>query len=920
MNLSSQRCLLLVICLATSASAQNAPAAAAAANAAKEDAVLLSPFEVRTDNDHGYTAASALAGGRTEAPLKLTSAAISVMTSQFLDDIGSTNFRSAGEWSLNWVPQIDVNTGVAGGFSINYRNMGATFASRNYFLWYVESDSYNTERYEFARGPNGVLFGDGGPGGISTTWTKRPRFDRPANAVNFRLDSYNGWRSSIDLNRPVTKNFALRLNAFAENAPGYRDHNHNERQGVHLAGAYRFTRKTQLRFEGEFGLQDRSIYPSYYVDQASHWNRTAIYNGVTAPSTNGTGVARISTNNFFVFVPGTPNNNLNDWGPSFQTIGTGFGLLQNGEARTDLPNSPKLPSKEFNLQPPDSVARLYYYAYTGFLEHRVSDSFFVEVAFNRFRNDRHSHGSQSQFNAHRIDINTVLPGGGGPNPNFGKAFADAERTKSLQGNIVSDMRALANWRYENNWLNQSVSVIAGSRTDRFDSWSRTLRRVNGTNPNLTVAANQFRERRYWDQTNTKLGDIPVIPGVSLDYIPTAISHQEKTLDYAQLASTSRFFRDRLAVMVGARRDAVTNVQQTTAGIPVDPVTGLPRLGAVSIDAAGVPVAVLDGKSRGEFAPVSRNIGAVVFVLPWLGVFGNYSETFAAPNNGNNLIDGTTPPISKSNGKDFGFKFELLGGKIVASASYYTSAQKGLLITGSNITEINRIGTNLGRADVATLAFRDTQDQKGSGYEFEVTANPVRNLRLTSNLALPQTSAVNLQPGLVGYFNANVASWTAAGPTSLNPTQVANDINTVRNTVNGLAPGTTLNNTFKYTGNLYATYSFTEGKLRNVSVGAGGNFRGKSKVASSLASAYEYRYADPYTLISAHASYRHRLHGKYNVRYQLNVANVLDDQTAIYNGYGTFRVSNLGTNPLIQVPNNIRMSEPRKLTLQTSLDF
>ncbi len=131
MNLSPQRYLLLVICLATSAGAQTAPATAAAAAAAKEEAVLLSPFEVRTDNDNGYTAASALAGGRTEAPLKLTSAAISVMTSQFLDDIGSTNFRTAGEWSLNWVPQIDVNTGVAGGVSINYRNMGATFASRN---------------------------------------------------------------------------------------------------------------------------------------------------------------------------------------------------------------------------------------------------------------------------------------------------------------------------------------------------------------------------------------------------------------------------------------------------------------------------------------------------------------------------------------------------------------------------------------------------------------------------------------------------------------------------------------------------------------------------------------------------------------------------------------------------------------------
>lgn len=910
----------LVALTASSLTAQTAPAASTtAAASAKEEAVLLSPFEVRTDNDNGYTAASSLAGGRTDAPLKLTSASVSVMTAQFLDDIGSTNFRTAGEWALNWVPQLDVNTGVAGGFTVNYRNMGSTFPSRNYFLWYVESDSYNTERYEFARGPNGVLFGDGGPGGISTTWTKRPRFDRSANAFNFRLDNYTGWRGSLDLNRPITKDFALRLNAFAENAPGYRDNNHNERQGVHLAGAYRLNRKSQIRFEGEFGLQDRSIYPSYYVDQASYWNRTAIYNGVTAPSTTGTGVARISTSNFFVYIPGTANNGLNDWGPSYQSTGTGFGLLQNGEARSDLPNSPQLPSKEFNLQPPDSVARLYYYAYTGYFEHRFSDNLFVEVAYNRFRNDRHSHGSQSLFNTYRIDVNTVLPGGGA-NPNFGKPFTDTERVKTLQGNIVSDVRALANYRFQTNWINQSVSVIIGSRLDRFDSWSRTLRRVNGTNPNLTVAANQFRERRYWDQPSVRLGDIPALPGVALDYIPTAISHQRKTLDYSQLASTSRFFNDRLAFMFGVRRDAVGNTQQTNTGIPVDPVTGLPRIGAVVLDSAGTPIPIIGGKSRGKFAPVSRNAGAVWFVLPWLGVFGNYSETFAAPNNGNNLIDGSTPPISKSKGQDFGFKFEVLGGKISATASYYTSEQQGLLITGSNITEINRIGTNLNRPDVATLAFRDTQDQKGDGYEFEVTANPVRNLRLTANLALPQTSAVNLQPGLIGYFNSQVASWTAAGPTSLNPTQVANDINTIRNTISALAPGTTLNSTFEYTGNLYATYNFTEGKLKNVSIGGGGNFRGKAKVASSLASAYEYRYADPYTIISAHATYRHRVLGKYNLRYQLNVSNVLDSDKAIYNGYGTYRVSNIGTNPLIQVPTTIRMPEPRKFTLQTSLDF
>ena len=289
-----------------------------------DSAVILSPFEVRTDSDYGYTAANSLAGGRTDAPLKLTSAAVSVMTEQFLEDIGSTNFRTAGEWALNWVPQVDVNTGVAGGFQINYRNLGTGFPSRNYFLWYVESDAYNTERYEFARGPNGVLFGDGAPGGISTTWTKRPRLDRSAHSVNFRLDSFAGYRTSVDVNQPVTKSFGLRLNAFGENAPGYRDYNHNEKQSAHLAGLWRLTGRNQLRFEGEFGVQDRSIYPSYYLDQASFWNGTTVNTGAAAPITAGTGVARISTGNFFVAVPGVAGGQLLDWGPSYQTTGTGF--------------------------------------------------------------------------------------------------------------------------------------------------------------------------------------------------------------------------------------------------------------------------------------------------------------------------------------------------------------------------------------------------------------------------------------------------------------------------------------------------------------------------------------------------------------------------------------------------------------------
>src|SRR5215212_2504873 len=66
---------------------------------APESTITLSPFEVREDSENGYTATSALSGGRTDTPLKLTAAAISVMTSQFLQDVAATDFQTSLQWA-----------------------------------------------------------------------------------------------------------------------------------------------------------------------------------------------------------------------------------------------------------------------------------------------------------------------------------------------------------------------------------------------------------------------------------------------------------------------------------------------------------------------------------------------------------------------------------------------------------------------------------------------------------------------------------------------------------------------------------------------------------------------------------------------------------------------------------------------------
>jgi hypothetical protein len=94
--------LLLAAAVLTPASAQVAPAvapnssAAASANATKgEEAIVLSPFTISSDEDKGYAASSALAGTRTNEKLANLPNSISVFTADFLSDLALNDFFGA---------------------------------------------------------------------------------------------------------------------------------------------------------------------------------------------------------------------------------------------------------------------------------------------------------------------------------------------------------------------------------------------------------------------------------------------------------------------------------------------------------------------------------------------------------------------------------------------------------------------------------------------------------------------------------------------------------------------------------------------------------------------------------------------------------------------------------------------------------
>lgn len=885
---------------ASFALAQTAPTPSpTATRTANENPITLSAFEVNTDRDIGYTASSALAGGRVDTLLKETPSAISILTAEFLDDIGATSFGSAAEWAPNSIPTGE--TATTGDYSVNFRGVGNSFPSRNYFRWYVSSDTYNTERLEFARGPNSILFGDGNPGGISTTFTKQALWV-PRRSVQLRSDSFGGYRASLDVNVPAGNRFAVRFNALSDKLKGWRDYDEPFRYSSHVAATFKLAKETQVRGEYEQGNYRRFSFAQSFADQSSNWNRTALYNGVTAPSTTGTGVARFNSganDDYLVYDPSRASLGIVNWRGFFQSTGTGLRMLPEG--RPAVNRFPTLPSREFSLQPPDAYGDTNYHSWTFYLEHRFPAGIIAQLAFNH--QDQSRLGNFRVWDQHRIDVNTVLPNGQ-PNPYFGQAFVDVQPQRTLQENTLSDWRLSLAYKKQLRWLRQSLSVSSGIRHDSYTPVTWTAGRVNNpANVNTQAAPNVIRVRQYWDAPRNSIFEPFVSNGYDVRYIETNASDEDQSLQYNQIASASSLFEGKLSLLLGYRYDTHNRKQQRRVAANPD---GTSILGAT------------DGPGTLDVSKISvgtSSAGAVFFPVPWLGAYVNYSESFNAPGSGASKIDGTIVGPAFNDGIDLGLKVEFFGGKIAGTVGYYKLKQIDRARTGDAMADINEIWNDLGRPQDTILAYRDLETYKGDGYEIDLTANLTRSWRLMLNYSLPRTQQADIGPGLRAYAATHLATWQAGGndPTLPNAARIRQNITDINNIIGGYTQGRTLNNTVKYTANVYSTYAFREGRLKGFSFGGGANFRGKQVVGNANGQPFNYRYANAYALVSTHASYDLRL-GKVRTRLQLNVSNLLDEQDVIYMAY-SFNAAAGG-----DVPNTFRYQTPRKYSLTATFTF
>jgi len=253
----------------TQAPATTTAATTTAATTSGEEIVRLNPFEVSASRDVGYQANETLAGTRIRTNLSDIGSAVSVITKEFLQDIGATDDNTLLQYTTNAEVAGTRGTyaGLGNGTSVDetnnlrapagaqrIRGLAAADLTRDFFVTDIPWDSYNVDRIDIIRGPNSFLFGLGSPAGIVNAATHSAEFHSMGN-VEDRIGSYGTVRNSIDVNQELFPGvLAIRVDGLLDN------HKYEQKQAFQNDKRY----SVAIRFDPQL-FRDPSFHTSIKV-------------------------------------------------------------------------------------------------------------------------------------------------------------------------------------------------------------------------------------------------------------------------------------------------------------------------------------------------------------------------------------------------------------------------------------------------------------------------------------------------------------------------------------------------------------------------------------------------------------------------------------------------------------------------------
>jgi catecholate siderophore receptor len=184
-----------------------------------------------TGHAEGYRQIETTSGTKTSTPLIDVPQSITVLTGK---QIADQQIRSVADL-VRFIPGVSAGQGEGHRDQITIRGNNST---ADFFIDGLRDDVqyyrsfYNIDRVEVHKGPNAMIFGRGGGGGLLNRVTKGAVASETILAGTGSIDTFGSFYAAADVNVPVSDSGALRVNAFYEDLNNHRDAFSGERYAV----------------------------------------------------------------------------------------------------------------------------------------------------------------------------------------------------------------------------------------------------------------------------------------------------------------------------------------------------------------------------------------------------------------------------------------------------------------------------------------------------------------------------------------------------------------------------------------------------------------------------------------------------------------------------------------------------------------
>jgi outer membrane receptor for ferric coprogen and ferric-rhodotorulic acid len=697
-----------------------------------EDTVHLNPFEVHAESDTSYGALNSNSITRFNTPLNEVPVSADVFTEDFMRDVATTSveellgaYGTAGGIASS-APDSDASSNQPGdrlgNFQLGARGLAAGTVRRDGFVAVGsianpgstavgQTSTFDTERVETIRGPQGLLYGASGAGATVNTVSKQARFDRQSGSLMYRIDQYGSKLGQLDYNWGA-KTVAFRIALMDQHQLYRRVFIGSETQGIYAQLAWRLPWHTTLRLEGQKTWSDR-VNPSNPRLNVSSTNNDPRHNyfftyllaaHLAGPTNPATGAAY-------------PLGAVNRGGLTWDNVNSWSGW-QNAEWVINQIYSAKVQT-EWTPWLSSEVAALYNVydsdrmnggqttdAAPGFQSNPTGDWASAYTPQDNEQPSRHR-----AIRASLVATNHLFHDRATSQTLIG---FDADYAGQGPTNYVW-YQADASWQPINTGGTSNLGRVpigqqwwvVGQRPVKYGlfkpGWATSRITLNGVN---YVRMAQNPRNPAWV---TPLNPLGLASGAGFSGIGGSNNKgfvQESNVTGFYGTNYTTWFNGRLGTLVGIRANQTLKRNPNTGALP----------------------SYIDNKKSNQ----SYNVGVNYEVRKWLRAYYSLSNTYNTPIANANDPLGNLPKTSSGTGQEAGLKFESARAGLSGSMSYFwTNSKDEMINAGTGVRDlINPTGLNGsepgpggGKNQWVNL------DRTTRGAEMMLTASPTRNWRI-----------------------------------------------------------------------------------------------------------------------------------------------------------------------------------------------